>query len=542
VIIIDQHGTILSFSPAAEKTFGYQADEVVGGNVSVLMPSPDREQHDRYLRDYVEAGWTSSSREHMLLTGDAQIVRPQRETIALRKDGTRFPIRLLVSEVDTGKERFFIGLLSDITEQVQAREELRVAKEKAEEANAIIEAQKRRMQEELNIGRDIQMSMVPSRFPSLLNADLWGMLRPAREVGGDFYDFFMPSENELWLCIGDVSGKGVPAALLMAVTKTLIKSFASRESSPGRVLARVNEELSADNEKAMFVTAFIGRLDLATGKLFYANAGHNPPLVRRRGDIVERLATRHGPVLGAMESASFGESVTQLHRGDTLLMYTDGVSEALDRAEHLFGEASLQQILRAADCRCAKELVTAVVDAVDIFADGAEQADDITMLSLRYGEATSTALQRKLIVRNDLSRLPEALGQVEEMVANCGGDRGVQNRFALAFDELLSNIIKYGFPADGIHSIECEIHREGDTIVAVIADDGIEFDPLAIPAPDTSLPLEARQIGGHGIHIVRRMFGAVRYERRNGRNVLTLSERPLRLPSREETEASSTAD
>ncbi|HLE56277.1 MAG TPA: PAS domain S-box protein, partial [Rhodothermia bacterium] len=141
VIIIDQRGVIQSFSPAAEKTFGYQADEVVGGNVSVLMPSPDREEHDRYLREYVEAGWTSSSREHQMLTGDAQIVRPQRETIALRKDGTRFPIRLLVSEVDTGKERFFIGLLSDITEQVQAREELRVAKEKAEEAHAIIEAQ-----------------------------------------------------------------------------------------------------------------------------------------------------------------------------------------------------------------------------------------------------------------------------------------------------------------------------------------------------------------------------------------------------------------
>ncbi|HEU4879134.1 MAG TPA: SpoIIE family protein phosphatase [Gemmatimonadaceae bacterium] len=528
VIIIDQRGLIKSFSPAAEKTFGYRAEEVLGQNVSILMPSPDSEQHDRYLREYIESGWTSSAREHQMLTGEAQVVRPQRETIALRKDGSRFPVRLLVSEVDDGNERFFIGLLSDVTEQRRAAAELQEAKEKAEQANAIIEAQKRRMQEELDVGRQIQMSMVPTRFPSLADADLWGTLRPAREVGGDLYDFFMPSDDVLWLCIGDVSGKGVPAALLMAVTKTLIKSFASTETSPARVFARVNKELSTGNESSMFVTAFIARLDLPTGRLIYTNAGHNPPLVRRSDGQVERLATRHGPVLGAVEGISFGESEAQLFAGDSLLMYTDGVSEALDRDDHMYGECRLQAVLTRAMTLSAKELASAVVADVDHFSKGAEQADDITVLAFQFGSALAEMSPRPLLVRNDLDDLAVALGKVGPMVAACGGDEAAQTRFTLAFEEVLSNIIKYAFPSNGAHAVQCDITRDGDAILASISDDGIAFDPASVREPDTALPLEARPLGGLGVHLVREMFDDVKYERCGGRNLLTLRQRQAR--------------
>jgi len=651
IIVIDERGLIQSFSPSAEKTFGYGAGEVIGQNVSVLMPPPDRERHDAYLRKYVEGGWASGAREVQMLTGSTQVVRPERETVAVRKDGTRFPARLMVSEVDTGNERFFVGLVSDLTERKSlerevadraafqeallqsipypmfvmdaagrflscnaphtrtfgitstalqsksirdlpyvSREtsgqlcsetrtviqeggrytrelnvtdaagtsrvvifsadgfrtsagqpggligllvditdekrtaaELKIAKEKAEQANTIIEAQKRRMQDELDVGRQIQMSMVPGRFPVLAGADLWGTLRPAREVGGDFYDFFQPSAEELWLCIGDVSGKGVPAALLMAVTKTLIKSFAARERAPGEVLTQVNEELSRDNENAMFVTAFLARLNLASGELRYSNAGHNPPLLRRAEGMVERLATRHGVALGAAEGAGYGESSTILSPGDTLLLYTDGVSEALDTGAAFFTEARLREVVLEAAAGSARELATAVVSAVDIFAQGAEQADDITLLSLRYGPPMSTAPNRHLLqVRNDLAEVAAAVERVPGVLAACGGDPGLQSRFALAFDELLSNVVKYGYPDDGVHLIECEIGREGDTVVAVIRDDGVPFNPLNQPPPDTSLSLEARETGGLGIHLVRRLFDEVGYQRRDGRNVLTL--------------------
>jgi PAS domain S-box-containing protein len=653
IVIINERGLILSFSPAAEKVFGYQADEIVGRNISLLMPPPDCDRHDEYLREYVEAGWASSARERMVLTGNAQIVRPERETVALRKDGTRFPIRLVVSEVDTGEERFFVGLLSDLTErkmlekevadraafqeallesipypmfvvdasgclvscndphtqtfgtastallgrtirelpylaedtraqlheraqevirdgsqysqeltvthadgsshvaifsadgfrtsaglpggligllvditdQKRTAAELKIAKEKAEHAHAIIEVQRRRMQNELDVGRHIQMSMVPGQFPELATANVWGMLRPAREVGGDFYDFFMPTEHEIWLCIGDVSGKGVPAALLMAVTKTLIKSFATQGRTPGEVATQVNEELSRDNDTSMFVTAFIAKLDLRSGELCYTNAGHNPPFVRRATGDVERYAARHGVVLGAAEDQRYGESLALLSPGDTLLLYTDGVTEAMDTTEQLFGDLQLQDVMRQAPFGSAQELAAAVVASVDRFADGAEQADDITLLSLRYGPraTTSSPDRHTLQVRNDLTEITAALRQVEGLVARCGGDRETQSRFASAFDELLSNIVKYGYPDGGAHLIDCEIRREGNAIRAVISDDGTPFDPTDAPEPDTALPLEERALGGLGIHLVRQMFDGVRYQRQSGRNVLTLS-------------------
>jgi anti-sigma regulatory factor (Ser/Thr protein kinase) len=335
----------------------------------------------------------------------------------------------------------------------------------------------------------------------------------------------MPTEDVVWLCIGDVSGKGVPAALLMAVTKTLIKSFATQSHPPGEVVTHVNEELSRDNESAMFVTAFISQLNLATGELRYTNAGHNPPLVRRAGGVVERLGSRHGAVLGAAEGVTYGESAVMLAPGDTIVLFTDGVTEALDTSEQLFTEQRLQQVLRDQGDGSAKEVATAVMGAVDTFAYGAEQADDITLLSLRYNPHSMSAVPNRhlLYVANDLREVAAALKQVEDLVAQCGGNREAQVRFATACDELLSNTITYGFPEPGAHLIECEVRREADAIKIVIADDGLPFNPLDQPDPDTTLPLEARRIGGLGIHLVRRLFEEVHYRREAGRNVVTLA-------------------
>lgn len=524
VIIIDEHGLIQSFSPSAEKTFGYAAAEVVGRNVSVLMPAPDRTLHDAYLEEYVQSGWATGGREKMVLTGDAHIVRPERETIAMRKDGSIFPARLMVSEVDTGSDRFFVGLLSDITKQKRDAEEVRLAKEKAEEARAIIAVQKRRMQEELDVGRRIQLSMVPGRFPDLAGTSVWGLLRPAREVGGDFYDLFQTTDDELWICIGDVSGKGVPAALLMAVTKTLIKAFATQGFSPAEVLTRVNDELSADNDSAMFVTVFVARLECASGMLHYTNAGHNPPLVRRASGSIERYAVRHGAVIGAVEGVRYGESTDRLHPGDAVLLFTDGVVEALDAEGRFFTDAELTAVVRTAPVESARQLASAVVRSVDGFADGAEQSDDITLLSLVFDHSPmhADADSPRLQVRNSLQDVATAVSQVATLVAQSGGDRSLQESFAIVFDELLSNIVRHAYPDDAAHVIECEIRRDDASIVATIVDDGDSFNPLEYPVPDTSAPLEERAVGGVGLHLVRRMMDDMRYERRDGRNVLTL--------------------
>lgn len=534
LVVIDEHGIIRSFSPSAERTFGYEMSEVVGRSVSILMPPPDRDQHEEYLRKYVESGWASGRMETLLLTGDAHIIRPERETVAVRKDGTLFPARLIVSEVESDGNRHFVGLISDVSERKRLEGELAsqvrsqgVLLEQLRQAYAVIEGQKRRMQYELDVGREIQLSMVPHRFPQMARADLWAALRPAREVGGDFYDFFATSTGLLWMCVGDVSGKGVPAALLMAVTKTLVNSSAARGSSPGEVLTQVNAELSRDNESAMFVTAFVSCLDLQSGAIQYTNAGHNPPLIRRASSRIERLDARHGPVLGALDGVCYAQSVVRLDPGDVLLLFTDGVTEALDPEGQLFTEARLHDTLSNDGIASAEGTARAVVAAVESFAQGAEQADDITVLALRFiGDGPPTPETGfRLQVLSRFESLAAAVADVEGLVERCGGSIVTQRRFALAMDELVSNIIKYAYPGDDGRVIECEVARRDGAIEAVITDDGVAFNPLELSEPDTTLSLEAREIGGLGVHIVRRMFDDVRYERRDSRNITTIAQR-----------------
>jgi sigma-B regulation protein RsbU (phosphoserine phosphatase) len=217
-----------------------------------------------------------------------------------------------------------------------------------QKAYKIIETQKDRMEDELNVAHGIQMSMVPQTFPPFPDRDEFSIhaaLHPAREVGGDFYDFFFIDENRLCLCIGDVSGKGVPAALFMAVTRTLIKARASEDTSTASILTRVNDEISRDNKAYMFVTLFVGILDTVTGEMIYTNAGHNPTYIRNADGNLERLDTLHGPVVGAKEGLAYKEDRIRVAKGDTILMYTDGVTEARNPEKEFFEEQRLKELL-----------------------------------------------------------------------------------------------------------------------------------------------------------------------------------------------------
>jgi serine phosphatase RsbU (regulator of sigma subunit)/anti-sigma regulatory factor (Ser/Thr protein kinase) len=526
LVVIDEAGYIRSFSPSAEKVFGYTSAEIVGKTVSVLIPPEHRKRHETAFREYVESGWASRKLERCFLTGEAHIVQPPRESVAARKDGSVFPVRLVVSEIEAGEERLFVALLSDLTERKRLEHELAHRHRQLQEAYAVIESQKQRMADELAVGREIQLSMLPRQFPVLEQLDLWAMIRPAREVGGDFYDVFKTGPSTLWLCIGDVSGKGVPAALLMAVTKTLIKSFASQGFSPGAVCTRVNAELAQDNDAAMFVSAYVVSLDLEAGELRATNAGHNPPLLLRANGGLERCAELHGPVLGALEDAVFGESRDTLGPGDTLLLFTDGVVEALDSGERQFSERRLRDVLGASPTASARELIAEIVAAVDIFTLGADQADDITLLTIRRDGSVVKPVERTLRIQvgSAIAELPAAIAEVERFVGHWSGDARMQTRFALAFDELLSNVIMYGFAGDCQRTIECELSYQDGAMVGTIVDDGRPFNPLLQPAPNMNGPLEERPIGGLGIPVVRGMFPEMRYRRLGERNVTTLRE------------------
>jgi sigma-B regulation protein RsbU (phosphoserine phosphatase) len=404
---------------------------------------------------------------------------------------------------------------------------------------------KERMESELNIGRDIQMSMLPLKFPPFPHRNeftVFATLEPAREVGGDFYDFFLVDEDRFCFCVGDVSGKGVPAALFMAVTKTLIKSRATNDFSPASILTHVNDEISENNDSAMFVTLWLGILDVTTGEMSYCNAGHNPPYLCSASGEVIRLAKRHGPVLGAVEGLVYGEDSETLQVGDYLFVYTDGVTEAMDPAGELYEEDRLVQVLEARDYDSVEELVAASTDDVWRFQSDAEQADDVTVLAMRFtgreGGAAGTHLL-EIEADNRFAEIDRVNRSFDEFASAYGLPAKVRRSMKLVFDDLLNNVISYAYDDGEEHVIEIRVELSPDRLAVRITDDGHPFNPFGRTSPDTALALEEREIGGLGIHLVQNLMDEVSYTRRTDRNVVVLvkylSHEPAENEPNEET-------
>ena len=252
-----------------------------------------------------------------------------------------------------------------------------------------ITAEKERIGAELNVATQIQADMLPRIFPAFPERkefDIYATMNPAKEVGGDFYDFFLIDEDHLAVVIADVSGKGVPAALFMVIAKTLIKNHAQNRETPGSVFTQTNAQLCEGNDAGLFVTAWMGVLEISTGQFVYVNAGHNPPLLKHAGGGYEWLKSRPGFVLAGMEGIRYRENSLQMEPGDCLYLYTDGVTEAINEKQELFGEIRLQTVLNETPDLPVDRLLQKVKQSIDTFAGEAEQFDDITMLGLEYKE------------------------------------------------------------------------------------------------------------------------------------------------------------
>ncbi|MDR1706236.1 MAG: SpoIIE family protein phosphatase [Clostridiales bacterium] len=252
-----------------------------------------------------------------------------------------------------------------------------------------VTAEKERIGAELDVATKIQASMLPCIFPAFperAEFDIFASMLPAKEVGGDFYDFFLIDGDTLAVVIADVSGKGVSAALFMVIAKTLIKNNAQYGKNPKEVFETVSNLLCENNEAWMFVTAFLGYLDIPSGRFTFVNAGYNPPLLRG-GSTYSWLKAKAGFVLAGMEGLSYTMNEVMLNPGDCLFLYTDGVTEAADRENRLFGDARLLESVNKHSGLELKAFIAEIKNSIDIFAGGAEQADDITMLILRYKEA-----------------------------------------------------------------------------------------------------------------------------------------------------------
>jgi len=381
------------------------------------------------------------------------------------------------------------------------------------------EADKRRIEGELHVARKIQLSIVPKIFPPFPNRsefDIHAILEPAKEVGGDLYDFFLLNSDNLCFLVGDVSGKGVPASLFMAVTKTLLKARAHEEQTPAQILEGVNNELCKDNDAGMFVTVFLGVLHIPSGRVICSNAGHNLPYILRKDGSLQKLPKIPGIALGVMEGFSFKSYEFTLQREDTFLLYTDGINEAMNPEGELFGEERMEEIMKNNYNVAASRLTGELKNAVRNFAGRAEQSDDITVMALKYHGNMPIRLKNNLSELERLAGFLEALGEAHHVPIKTIMDVN------LALDEIFTNIVSYGYQDNNKHCIHIHIWADRTELQIKIEDDGIPFNPLEISEPDLNVPLQERETGGLGIHLVKNLVQDLEYERSNNKNILRL--------------------
>jgi len=378
-------------------------------------------------------------------------------------------------------------------------------------------AEKERIGAELNVAASIQASMLPCIFPPFpdrIEFDLYASMLPAKEVGGDFYDFYFADKDNLAVVIADVSGKGVPAALFMVITKTLIKNCSSFKS-PKNILESVNNKLCENNEEDMFVTAFMGFYNIESGKFVYVNAGHNPPLIKKHGSGYKFLETHPGFVLGWMKNTQYKENEILIEPGDVLYLYTDGITEAMNGKKELFGEQRLLETLNSNKDFPPIELLSAVKRNVDIFADGAEQADDITMLAIKINDVKELKIEAKT------ESLDDVINFITAELEKSGYPTHLINEICIAAEEIFMNITDYAYKPDGGNAC-ISISTKGKTVIR-FEDTGRPYNPLEQKPPDLEKPVFEREIGGLGVFMVKKIMDTVEYSRVGGKNILVLT-------------------
>ncbi len=388
-------------------------------------------------------------------------------------------------------------------------------------------AEKERIDSELMIAKNIQMNMLPKTyppFPDRNDLDIYGSLVPAKMVGGDLYDFFIRDEK-LYFCIGDVSGKSVPAALVMAVTHSLFLSISSHESNPARIMQSINESLCHSNESNMFVTFFIGVLDLPTGIMRYCNAGHNPPLIVK-GDSVEFLPAKANLPMGVIDDKDYLLQQETVEPETMIVLYTDGLTEAKNMKRKQFGvERTFKDVKECHDAT-AKQLIESITKKVNAFVGEAEPSDDLTLLAIRYTpKEESWTLSRSITLENDVSQVTELNRFVQSVTEELQLGKPLPKQIKLAVEEVVVNIMEYAYMPDTKGIVKVEALANDKLLRFILTDSGRPFDPTSISRADTTLTVEDRPIGGLGILLVRNLMDSINYERANGQNILRIEKK-----------------
>lgn len=410
----------------------------------------------------------------------------------------------------------------DVTVNVRSNEEFAVL---SDDINSTVDTLKRyikeadeRIDKELEFARQIQHSALPSVFPPYPNRtdfDIYAQMHTAKEVGGDFYDFYLLGKDKLAFLIADVSGKGIPAAMFMMTAKTLIKSLVESGIDASEAFTRANNKLCENNEAGMFVTAWLGILDLNTGLLKYVNAGHNPPLIKRNRTYFEYICSKPNFILAGMENIKYKANEIQLSPGDEVFLYTDGVTEANNITYELFGEDRLLESINEKKSLNVKQLCNKVKNDVDRFVGNALQSDDITMLAVKLNCLLS---DDSITVSPDDSSMNLVYSFIDKKLKELEIDKSLSSKIKLVTDEIYSNIINYSSATRA----KVSFCRTDKSIYLTFYDNGKPYNPLATESPDTTLSAKDRDEGGLGIYIVKKTASRIDYSNKDGYNILTI--------------------
>ena len=390
-------------------------------------------------------------------------------------------------------------------------------------------AEKEKIRSELNVARQIQEGILPHNFPPFPERrefDIYASMRAAKMVGGDFYDFFMIDGDHLAVVIADVSDKGIPAALFMMSSKILIENVSKiNKCSPAEIISSVNKQICENNNAGLFLTVWLGILDIPSGILKAVNAGHEYPAVRHADGSFEIYKDKHNFVVGGMSDILYKDYEILLQPGDTIFQYTDGVTDASNSDNELFGDERMLAVLNNNPDAAPDKILQNMAAAIDKFAGETPQFDDITMLCLRYNGMERQKMENEVIWEGDaaLDNLQNFLSFVETNLEDAECPMKTQMKIVLAAEEIFVNIASYAYlSGTGKAYVTMLFPKDGGSVTMAFRDNGVPFDPFLREDPDTTLSAAERKIGGLGIFMVKKTMDDVSYEYLNGQNVLTI--------------------
>lgn len=441
-----------------------------------------------------------------------------------------------IDNINAGLKQISDGNLDTVIEENNTKEFMALSTEintTVDTLKKYISDAEKRYDAELELAKNIQTSALPSLFPAYPNIsdfDIYATMHTAKEIGGDFYDFYLLGETRLCFLIADVSGKGIPAAMFMMQSKTMIKNYIMMGIGMGEAVSLANTELCKRNDAGMFVTAFICILDIKTGSLKFVNAGHNPPLIYRKNGEYEYLKSKPGFVLAGLETVKYKIQKTYLEPGDKIYLYTDGVTEAINLNEEMYGEERLKNVLNTIKDKNPKETLETIKEDMDSFTGSAEQFDDITMLMVKFnGETNENIIKKEKEFPADNEYLDNAIDFIDTELENLNSSMKFISQLNIVVEEIFVNIANYAYKnkadASKTATIIFEYDKIQNELTLTITDEGVHFNPLEKDDPDTTLSAEERQIGGLGIFLVKKIMDEVKYEYVNGQNVLILKKK-----------------